>query len=473
MLVRALYEALPECVLVGASAEDISIRSVTHDSRSVGPAALFCAVRGEMSDGHDHAPAAVAGVAAAILAERPLDLPVPQLVVPHTRPAMGLVADAFHGHPSGQLDVVGVTGTNGKTTVVHLLAAVLSDLGVQAGVIGTLTGVRTTPEAPELQAELARFVEEGVDAVAMEVSSHALAQHRTAGTRFALTVFTNLSQDHLDFHGTMDQYFEAKAELFGSAVTAAALVNRDDPWGRRLLDRLDVPSLTYGLGDAEAVRMTATGTSFVWRDTPVVTGLVGAFNLSNTLAAAEAAVHLGYPPDAVAAALGRAGPVPGRFEPVATRLPGAVVVDYAHTPDGLAAAIEAARNVTAGSVIVVFGCGGDRDRAKRASMGEVATAAADRVVVTSDNPRSEDPGAIIEAIVAGDRGPADLLIEPDRREAIRLALEGSRQGDTVLLAGKGHEATQTIGDLVRPFDDRVVASELAAEIAASRGADSA
>jgi UDP-N-acetylmuramoyl-L-alanyl-D-glutamate--2,6-diaminopimelate ligase len=471
MLVRDLYEALPECVLVGAPPEDVSIGSVTHDSRSVGPAALFCAVRGESSDGHDHAVDAVAGGAAAILAERPLDLPVPQLVVPHTRPAMGLVADAFHRHPSGRIDVIGVTGTNGKTTVVHLLAAVLAALGVETGVIGTLTGARTTPEAPELQAQLAGFVDDGFDAVAMEVSSHALAQHRTAGTRFALAVFTNLSQDHLDYHVTMDEYFEAKVALFARNVTGAALVNRDDPWGRRLLDRLDVPALTYGLDDAADVVLTATGTSFGWRDQAVATRLVGGFNLSNTLAAAEAAVHLGQAPDAVAAALGRVEPVPGRFEPVATDLPAAVVVDYAHTPDGLAAAIAAARAVTPGSVTVVFGCGGDRDPDKRGPMGEVAASAADRVVVTSDNPRSEDPGAIIEAIVNGARGSTDLLIEPDRREAIRAALDATQKGDTVLVAGKGHETSQTVGHHVRAFDDRIVSAEVAADIALTRGAD--
>jgi UDP-N-acetylmuramoyl-L-alanyl-D-glutamate--2,6-diaminopimelate ligase len=471
MLVRDLYEALPECVLVG-DAEDIAIRSVTHDSRAVGPDALFCAVRGELTDGHDHAAAAVAGGATALLAERPLDLPVPQLVVPHTRPAMGLVADAFHRHPSGRLEVIGVTGTNGKTTVVHLLGAVLGGLGVETGIIGTLTGARTTPEAPELQARLAAFAEDGRGAVAMEVSSHALAQHRTAGTRFALAVFTNLGQDHLDFHHTVDEYFDAKAALFTPTTAAAALVNRDDPWGRRLLDRIEIPSITYGLDDVGGIRSDASGTRFRWRGHDVVTGLVGGFNLSNTVAVAEAAVQLGHAPDAVAGALGRMRPVPGRFEPVATDLGVAVVVDYAHTPEGLEAALVAAREVTAGSVTVVFGCGGDRDRDKRGPMGAVASTAADRVVVTSDNPRSEDPGAIVAAIVEGATGPAELVVEPDRRRAIRLALEGSGPGDTVVVAGKGHESTQTIGDQVRPFDDRVVSVELATDIARVRSGGS-
>jgi UDP-N-acetylmuramoyl-L-alanyl-D-glutamate--2,6-diaminopimelate ligase len=348
------------------------------------------------------------------------------------------------------------------------LAAVLADLGAEVGVIGTLTGARTTPEAPELQAQLAGFVDAGFDAVAMEVSSHALAQHRTEGTDYALAVFTNLTQDHLDYHVTMDEYFGAKAALFARGVARAALVNRDDLWGRRLLDRIEVPALTYGLDDATDVRMEANGTTFGWRDQAVATRLVGAFNLSNTLAAAEAAVHLGHDPDRVAGALERAEPVPGRFEPVATDLPSAVVVDYAHTPDGLEAAIAAARAVTAGSVTVVFGCGGDRDPDKRGPMGEVATAGADRVVVTSDNPRSEDPDAIIEAIVAGARGSAELLIAPERREAIRVALDGTEEGDTVLVAGKGHETTQTIGEQVRPFDDRVVCAEIAAELASHR-----
>jgi UDP-N-acetylmuramoyl-L-alanyl-D-glutamate--2,6-diaminopimelate ligase len=341
MLVRDLYEALPECVLVGASPDDVSVTAVTHDSRTAGPDALFCAVRGAESDGHDHAAAAVRQGAVAILGERPLDLPVPQMVVPHTRPAMGLVADVVYGHPSGRLSVVGVTGTNGKTTVVHVLAEVLDRLGMPAGRIGTLTGARTTPEAPELQARLAEYVSDHVRAVAMEVSSHALAQHRTVGTTFALAVFTNLTQDHLDFHHTMDEYFEAKARLFVPGVADAALVNRDDSWGRRLLDRLEIPSASYGFDDATAVVLGSAGTTFIWRDQAVTTRLVGDFNLANALAAMEAACHLGHEAGDVAEAIADVAPVPGRFEPVATPLETAVLVDYAHTPEGLAAALRA------------------------------------------------------------------------------------------------------------------------------------
>jgi UDP-N-acetylmuramoyl-L-alanyl-D-glutamate--2,6-diaminopimelate ligase len=459
MPVRTLYEALPECVLAGpADAADRLVAGVTHDSRIVGPGDLFCAVPGHLVDGHDHIDEALTRGATAVLSERPVDLEVAQLVVPHTRTAMGPVASTFHGHPSGAMAVVGVTGTNGKTTVVHVLDALLRSLGGNPAVIGTLTGSRTTPEAPELQAQLAEFRDAGHDAVAMEVSSHALAQHRTGGTEFALAIFTNLSQDHLDFHQSMEEYFEAKAALFDPRTCARALVGIDDPWGRRLADRLGECS-TFSLDDVADPVFGPDGTSFTWRGASVRTRLIGRYNLANVIAAAEAAVLLGHDPGAVASAVGAAGPVPGRLEPVGAGHDFLVVVDYAHTPDALRAVLDAANDLGPGRTTVVFGCGGDRDRGKRPLMGAVAASSADRIVVTSDNPRSEDPDTIIEEIVGGAPDGSGLEIEPDRRRAIAEAVGGARPGDVVVIAGRGHETEQVGRDGPVPFDDRVVAAE--------------
>ncbi len=441
---------------------EVEVTAVTHDSRSVGPGALFCCIPGSQVDGHDLAPAAVTAGAVALLCERPLGLGVPELRVRSVRAAMGPVAAAVHGDPSTQLEVVGVTGTNGKTTTTHLLAAILDAAGRPCGVIGTLTGARTTPEAPELQARLAGFVAEGRRAVAMEVSSHALEQHRVDATTFAVAVFTNLSQDHLDYHGTMEAYFRAKARLFEPGRSARAVVNLDDPYGRLLHDAATIPTTGFSLADATEVELGAQGSRFCWRGSQVRTPLAGRFNLANALAAATAATELGVDVEAVAHGLAAARAVPGRFELVDAGQPFAVVVDYAHTPDGMAQVLVAARELTGpgGRVLVVFGCGGDRDRAKRPAMGASAAAGADVVVVTSDNPRSEDPHAIIASVRAGIPHDARPIIEPDRRAAIALALERAVAGDVVVIAGKGHETTQVIGVSCAPFDDRVVAREL-------------
>jgi UDP-N-acetylmuramoyl-L-alanyl-D-glutamate--2,6-diaminopimelate ligase len=372
---------------------------------------------------------------------------------------MGPVAAVVAGEPSRQLAVLGVTGTNGKTTVVHLLASILEAAGWPARVIGTLTGARTTPEAPELQASLAEARSEGVQAVAMEVSSHALDLHRVDGTWFTVAAFTNLSPDHLDHHGTMEAYFTAKARLFTPAFTDRAVVCTDDAHGQLLVDSAVVPTTAVGLGDAGDLVLAPDGSRFRWRGVDVVLPLVGRFNVRNALVAAEVAAAAGVDPTTVARGLAQAPPVPGRLEPIDAGQPFAVVVDYAHTPDGLDQVIGALREVGRGRLTVVFGCGGDRDPGKRPLMGAAASAA-DRVVLTSDNPRSEDPGAIIEAVLPGIPSSTDLVVEPDRRAAIAAALEGAGPGDVVLVAGKGHETTQTVGDLVLPFDDREVAREL-------------
>jgi UDP-N-acetylmuramoyl-L-alanyl-D-glutamate--2,6-diaminopimelate ligase len=445
----------------------VEVTGVVHDSRAVTRGALFCCIPGERVDGHAFAAAAVDAGASALLCERELPLAVTQVVVRSTREAVGPVAAAFWGAPSQDMAVIGVTGTNGKTTTTHLLRSIFEAAGQDAAVIGTLTGARTTPEAPELQSQLASLRDAGVTVVAMEVSSHALALHRVDGTSFAVGVFTNLSRDHLDFHGSMAEYFAAKASLFAPERTAAAVVNVDDEWGRRLVDTLTIPWQPYALELVDDVVIDATSSYCRWDGVELHVPLGGRFNLSNALGAAVAARSAGVEPRTIAAGIGAAGPVPGRFEAVDAGQPFQVIVDYAHTPDGLGQVLAAAREVAGGHrVHVVFGCGGDRDSTKRAPMGDVAVRLADRVLVTSDNPRSEDPGAIIDDIMRGipdagaRRAARTLIVERDRRAAIAAALAGAAPGDVVVVAGKGHESTQTIGELIVPFDDRTVAREL-------------
>ncbi|MGH9135107.1 MAG: UDP-N-acetylmuramoyl-L-alanyl-D-glutamate--2,6-diaminopimelate ligase, partial [Ilumatobacteraceae bacterium] len=357
-----------------------------------------------------------------------------------------------------------ITGTNGKTTTAHLIAAALRAAGREVGVIGTLTGPRTTPEATELQARLAGLRDEGVDSVVMEVSSHALALRRVDGTTFDTAVFTNLGRDHLDLHGSVEDYFRAKARLFTPELTAVGVINADDPYGRLLLDVAAIPLRAYSRSDAVDVEVTAARHRFVWRGRRVDVPLGGAFNVMNTLAALTAVDVLGVDADDAAAGMSSMAPVPGRFEVISAASPGpTVIVDYAHTPDGITELLAAAREVTgSGVVTIVFGCGGDRDREKRPQMGMAAAAGADRVIVTSDNPRGEDPLTIIEAIVAGVRehDRERLVVEPDRRAAIERAVAGAGAEDVVVVAGKGHESTQTIGTTVVEFDDRVVAREM-------------
>lgn len=474
-----LLERIGEALVIGDPAP-VEITSVTFDSREVVPGALHCCLPGEHVDGRTFAAQARARGAVALLCEAELppeavagaDPPI-EIRVPGgtARPAMAAAACAFEGDPAAELQTVGVTGTNGKTTVTHLLRSILEHAGRSTAVIGTLGGARTTPEAPVVQRLLAEAVAEGQQAVAMEVTSHGLVQHRTDGFTFDVAVFTNLTQDHLDFHGTMEDYFAAKASLFTPEHARRGVVCADDPYGRRLLERPSLPLVAYGIDDAHELEVGAAGSRFLLDGSEVKLRLGGRFNVLNALAAAAAARHLGVTSVDIAAGLGAAEPVRGRFETVSNDHGFTVVVDYAHTPDALAAVLAAAREaaVTAeGRVITVFGCGGDRDRAKRSVMGHVVTTAADIAIVTSDNPRSENPAAIIDEIVAGCDGPAKLVVEPDRRTAISEALNEARPGDIVLLAGKGHEAKQELADRSIPFDDRVVAEELLA--ASARGA---
>jgi len=444
-------------------AADIGVTGIVYDSRMVAPGVLFCCLRGATNDGHAFAVDAVAAGACALLVDHAMDIDVAQVVVADTRAAMGPIAAAFFGHPSRRMTVIGITGTNGKTTTTSLLAAVLESAGLRTGVIGTLTGKHTTPEAPELQAQLAAFVRAGCAAVVMEVSSHALALHRVDGTDFTLAVFTNLGSDHLDLHGTLERYFAAKAELFTPSFSGRGIANVDDPHGQLLFDAASIPMAAFSVDEMSELVVTPTAHQYQWRGQHVRVGIGGAFNAMNSLAAATAAAAIGIDVHAVAEGLRTAPPVPGRFEPVSAGQDFAVIVDFAHTPEGLREALTAARNAAGdGCVIAVFGCGGDRDRQKRPEMGAVAAELADRVVVTSDNPRSEDPMAIINAIAQGVPGDYrdHVVTEPDRRQAFSTAFQMARPGDVVVIAGKGHETTQTIGSTVVPFDDRAVAREL-------------
>ncbi|MFA9428941.1 UDP-N-acetylmuramoyl-L-alanyl-D-glutamate--2,6-diaminopimelate ligase [Egicoccus sp. AB-alg2] len=474
--------ALPEAELRG---DDVALVDATHDSRQVGDGWLFCAIRGATADGHDHAPQAVAQGASALLVERWLDVPAPQVLVPSVRAAAGPAAAVVHGRPSQELTVVGVTGTNGKTTTAYLLEAAFAAAGQGTGVIGTVEtrihgeaqpGVRTTPEGPDLQRLLRRMHDQGADAVAMEVSSHGLDLHRVDGTRFTVAVWTNLTQDHLDWHGTMEAYFQAKARLFTREFAEQGVVHLDGPWARRLLERSEVPVTTVGRDEDADVRIVAEHADVggsrarlvgAGLDVEVATRFPGRFNLTNAATGLVAAVAAGVPVEAAAAGIAACPGAPGRLERVDVGQPFTVLVDYAHTPDAVEQVVLTVRRLLEPGrrVLVVLGAGGDRDREKRGPMG-AAAATADVAVLTSDNPRTEEPAAILDAVVAGarravaDGATAEVYGELDRRAAIGQALALARPGDVVVIAGKGHETGQEFADRTLPFDDREVAREL-------------
>jgi UDP-N-acetylmuramoyl-L-alanyl-D-glutamate--2,6-diaminopimelate ligase len=441
----------------------VALTGITHDSRAVTAGSMFCCVPGEHADGHEFGSAAVAAGASALLVERVLDIDVTQVVVADVRQSMGFFAAAFYRHPTDGLTVVGVTGTNGKTTTTHLLASIFDEAGRPAGVIGTLTAARTTPESTDLQRILRSMADSGKTSVMMEVSSHALVLQRLNGCRFAAAVFTNLGHDHLDLHGTQERYFAAKALLFQPSLAAVGVVNVDDIHGRLLADAAPIPIVTFAPSTLADVTVTAGSHQYLWNGRQITVPLGARFNVDNSLAAATTAMTLGVDVDTIAGGLAKVSTVPGRFQSIDAGQRFSVVVDYAHTPDGLSVALRAAREI-AGSrrVIVVFGCGGDRDSHKRAPMGETAARLADVAIVTSDNPRSEQPMSIIEAVVGG--VPAALrdriAIYVDRHQAIEQALAAASEGDVVVIAGKGHEATQTMGNTVNIFDDTVVAREI-------------
>jgi len=449
----------------------VLVTDVQFDHRHVRPGDLFCCLPGEHTDGHRFADAALAAGAAAFLCERPLDGAASrsvQLVVGdgQSRPAMAEAACTIQHDPASKLRCVGVTGTNGKTTTTYLLRAVLEAEGWPTSVIGTLGGARTTPESPDLQRQFAVAVDRGQQAVALEVTSHALVQHRVDGYLHDIAVFTNLSQDHLDFHGTMERYFQAKAALFTSEHARSGVVNADDPYGERLMASVGIPVTGFRLADATELDMKLEGTRFVLDHQAVRLHLTGEPNVRNALAAAAAARALGVSAATVAEGLSTATGVPGRFERVENELGVPVIVDYAHTPSALLDALATIRMLTGdGRLILVFGAGGDRDREKRPLMGSAATHRADVAILTSDNPRHEDPFVIIDEVKAGCDGPGELLVEADRRRAIGLALGLAQPGDVVVVAGKGHERFQQIGDELTDFDDRVVVASEAARLA--------
>ncbi len=468
MELERLAQALDPVDVVNPAAADV--RELAYDARRVEPGALFFCVRGSQADGHEFAAEAVANGAAALVVERPLDLLVPQLLVADARAAMPRAAVAFFGDPTAELAVAGVTGTNGKTTTAFLLFAVLAAAGHRPGLLGTIecrvggerrAVQRTTPEAIDLQRTFREMLEVGDRSCAIEASSHASALGRLEGTRFSALVFTNLSQDHLDFHGTMDEYYASKRSLFKAWPAA---VNVSGPWGRRLADEVRADGatfVTFGFADdadirPEGLELTAAGARFRADGLDVSTGLRGRFNVENVLGTIAAARLLGLEDAAVIRGIESLRGVPGRFEAVDEGQPFAVIVDYAHTPEALENVLRSARGLASGRLICVFGCGGDRDRGKRPLMGQAAVALADRVIVTSDNPRGEDPLAIIEEILAGAPG---VDVEPDRAAAIDQAIELAAEGDVVLIAGKGHEQGQELADRKIPFDDREVARE--------------
>ena len=445
----------------------VRITDLAFDVSRVGPGALFFCVPGSRADGHDFAAAAARRGAVALVVERPLDVDLPQLVVRSARAAMAPAADEFFGRPSEELAIAAVTGTNGKTTTAFLLHSILDAAGLRPGLLGTIECrvggrprplERTTPEAIDLQRLLREMLDAGDRSCAMEASSHASAQHRLDRVRFDVLVFTNLSQDHLDFHGTMEAYYEAKRRLFDGVP---AVVNVGDAWGRRLAEEIR-PAVTFGLADdaevrPEGLRAGPDGATFRVGRLEVRTRLRGRFNVENVLGAIGAARVLGLPDQAVADGIERLRGVPGRFEAVDEGQPFTVLVDYAHTPDSLENVLREARALADGRVVCVFGCGGDRDREKRPLMGAVAERLADRAILTNDNPRSEDPEAIAAEVLAGTEGR--LEVELDRRAAIAAAVAAAEPGDVVVVAGKGHEQGQEVGGVKHPFDDREVARE--------------
>jgi UDP-N-acetylmuramoyl-L-alanyl-D-glutamate--2,6-diaminopimelate ligase len=521
-----------------AGVADTAITSLSYRSDRASPGSLFFCVPGYVRDGHDFAPDAVARGAVALCGERPLDLPVAQVLVPSVRAAMGPVAASFYDHPSSRLLTVGITGTNGKTTSAFLAAHLFDRAGRRSGLMGTverriggqtLPAGRTTPEALDIQRDLARMVEAGDRAVVMEVSSHALDLGRANGIDFRVVAFTNLTQDHLDFHNTLDEYFSAKSKLFldpqFTREQTVAVVNVDDPFGRQLAERCErarvlsfstspaVPG--WGPADLEMSEysMDAGGTRgiLVLRGTAlervarpvtgagaatgtkpgvaagaklpvgrgascgpevrleVATRLAGAFNVANVLTAFGIGLGLGLDPEQMRAAVSDFPGVPGRMEAVDAGQDFAVLVDYAHTPDSVANVLRTAREITAGRLIAVLGCGGDRDRTKRPLMGREAEKAADVVVITSDNPRSEDPLAIITDILQGLESPDRVTVQPDRRLAIGAAVAEARPGDVVMILGKGHESGQEFVTQTVPFDDRQVAREALGALGVGEG----
>jgi UDP-N-acetylmuramoyl-L-alanyl-D-glutamate--2,6-diaminopimelate ligase len=496
--VNQIMAVLPESTLAGPASTEI--RGITHDSRKAGPGVIFVAMKGEVTDGHDYIYGALKADASGIIAERPRfeDVDVPWITVPDSRAALGPAAAAVHGFPTRKMTLIGITGTNGKTTLTYLLESIIKAHGGIPGVVGTVSyrwlgremaASHTTPEACELQELFASMVKDSVTHALIEVSSHGLHRGRLDGCDFDLGVFTNLTQDHLDYHGTFEEYFQSKKILFerflplSSKGRKAAVVNLDDPYGERLRSEIkNLPVISFGASDRcdfhpDKVAISAQGIqgniAVPGGEVAIRSPLTGHFNLSNIMAAVATATAIGIPKAAIQAGIEAVSLVPGRVERVSSEK-GTILVDYAHTPNALKNVLEALAGIRTGRIITIMGCGGDRDRTKRPLMGMEAAVGSDFVVVTSDNPRSEDPLEIMTEIEKGiveygftrlengspeDLSPRGYAMIPDRREAIAWALRTLRNGDILLLAGKGHETYQEIKGIRYPFDDRQVVRE--------------
>tara|TARA_B100001175_G_scaffold315804_1_gene328178 strand:+ start:239 stop:1627 length:1389 start_codon:yes stop_codon:yes gene_type:complete len=438
---------------------DPEILRIVHDSRLVQQGDLFCCIPGLLYDGHEFALDAVKAGAAAVVAEKPLNIEVPLIETTSSRKSLALLSSFHAGNPSRDLEVVGVTGTNGKTSVVHLLQQILRHAGHEVESSGTLTGERTTPEAPDLQNRLSQWRDRGVDSAVMEVSSHALSQHRVDGTEFSAVAFTNLSRDHLDYHESMEEYFKAKERLFEQSFSSKAVV----VVGQEAGDRIANTSQKNGL---EVVEVNVDNASSMgsWHGQSLKIPFEAEFMAVNTLVAAELALLLHVPPSKIASGVSQLQAVPGRFEILKGESSPAIVIDYAHTPEALKATLKSARALKEkGRVLVVFGCGGGRDQGKRPLMGQMADVGADFSVVTSDNPRGESPMSIIDEIVSG-MSTGNHIVEEDRKEAIKIALMNSQPEDVIVVAGKGHETTQEIAGEFFDFDDKEISKSLIFEL---------
>ncbi len=480
MLLSKLVENM-DLKLINAE-KDVEIERIEYDSRRVKPGAIFSCVVGTFRDGHDYAEGAYKNGAAALIVERELPFPIPQIIAKNSRRAMAQLAAKLYGYPAKELRIIGVTGTNGKTTTTYMVKSVAEKCGLKVGLIGTIRNIigdrvistqRTTPESTELQEILRMMADERVDLVVMEVSSHSLDQERVYGLQFEVGGFTNLTQDHLDYHKTFDNYLAAKKKLFERS--AFAVVNADDPHSEKLLEGLDIPRMTYAV--REPADIYANDIEICVRDvefdmtTPVGSAHIavpipGLFNVFNAMLAAGICVRLGFPIEKIAEGLADVSGVTGRMESLdTTGFPFSVILDFAHTPDGIINLLTSVREFAKGRVMTVFGCGGDRDHAKRPIMGEAAGRYSDFCVVTSDNPRTEDPMSIIGNVLDGvNKTAVEYVVIQNRREAIKYALTHARPDDVVVLAGKGHETYQEINNVKYPFDEKVVVAELLDEM---------
>jgi len=438
------------------------ITGITQDSRNVEPGDMLCCVRGEQFDGHDFIREAEQRGAVAVLVDHlmsDISESLTQIVVADVRSILGRVASAAFRHPASSLKMVGITGTNGKTTTASILGSILSAHGASVYVMGTLTGARTTPEPIDLHAQLRDCVDQGFDHVVMEVSSHALELHRVDGIVFDVALFTNLGHDHLDFHGTIENYFAAKQKLFSSQLARVAVVNSDDTYGQRLEKDATIPTTGFGLSQVTEVAVAVSEISFNWKGHSVRVPIGGTFAVMNALAAITVASALSVPEDFIVRGCSQVLTIPGRFESVNHESDIDVVVDFAHTPEALQGLLASAREIVRSELIVVFGCGGDRDAAKRPVMGDIAARIADTVIVTSDNPRTEDPDKIVSDVLKGvsvNKSRVSSIV--NRENAIESAILGAKRGDMVVIAGKGHEMTQEIQGVLTPFSDVAIAS---------------